>query len=211
MKFRILDLFLITTFIAGLFGAYANDLIIFRQLLFLACTTVFATLGCTWLSKHRLPTVNSAIAGGLGGIVFTTITLLSPLSFYTYSSRDFLTSSQLDTLRKLPFFELPLAPFLAMILGSAIGPLFYGHLKGNTSSTNQKQQMLSWCFLCAACLLMLFSMMDRLNFGASTRNWLYGVPLLLIIFVFHTISWVHNEYRERIVNDNAITGEPPSD
>ena len=209
MKFRLLDLFLTTTFIASLFGTYANDLIVFRQLLFLACTTVFATLGCMWLSKDRLPTVNGAIAGGMGGTIFSAIALFSPLPLYI-QSQEFLTSSQLDTLSKLPFFELPLAPFLAAILGSAIGPLLYGHLKGTASSANLNQRTLSWCFLGAACLLMLFSMMDRLNFTASTRNWLYGVPLMLAIFVIHTISWVHKEYRETIADDNAISTEATS-
>ena len=207
MRFRILDLFLVTTFIAALFGAYTNDLMIFRQALFFACTIVFATLGCFFLSMKRSPAVNGAIAGGVGGLVFTVICLLSPYSMYIRETQRFITSLDHATQKTIAVVELSLAPFLAAILGLAIGPLFYFYLKGNVSSENLGKQTLSWCFFGAAFLLMLFSMMDRLNFTASSRNWLYAVPFLLILLVVHTVQWVQKEYRGTIPAKTELDGE----
>ena len=207
MRFRILDLFLITTFIAAMFGAYANDLIIFRQALFLACTTAFATAGCFHLSKKRLSTTNGAIAGSIGGLAFTLMGLLSPFSFYIPSNQPFLTSTDLAAINTAAVIELAVAPFLATILGAALGPLFYFYLKGKTFE-NPRNQMLSWCFLAAACLLLLLSMKDRLDYSSSSRNWSYIVPILLMMFFVHTVHWVQKEHRKTIASETAKLNEP---
>jgi len=190
MRFRILDLILATAFIAGLLSAYSTDLIFFRQMLFLACTSVLATVGCLWFSKNRRPIRVGAIAGAAGGIAFTLITLFSPVSFYGAAGQFVSVSSPTEYATA----ELFLAPFMAMFLGAAIGPLVCFNLKGKTSPTNRLPHTLSWCFLGAACLLAFFSMKDRLEFGVSTRKWMYVVPLLLAIFVVHTTQWIQKEH-----------------
>ena len=194
MRFRILDLILATAFLAGLLSAYSTDLVFFRQMLFLACTTVFATLGCLCFSKSSNTIRTGAIAGALGGFTFTVIALFSPISFYMPEGQfpGVLRPTQYATA------ELFLAPFLAMFLGSAIGPLVYLHISSKASPANRIPLRLSWCFLGAACLLAFFSMKERLDFGVSTRKWMYVVPLLLTIFVVHTTQWIKKEHASSV-------------
>ena len=194
MRFRILDLILATAFLAGLLSAFSADLIFFRQMLFLACTTVCATIGCLFFPKKRSPIRVGAVAGAVGGLAFTTITLLSPFHFYVVDQEYLLMNS--PPIRYFPeaAIELILAPFFAMFLGAAIGPLFAFHLTSKPTPSNRLPHMLSWCFLGATVLLAFFSMRERLEFGVPTRKWIYLVPLVLTFFVFHTTQWIQREH-----------------
>ena len=191
MRFRILDLILATAFFAGLLRAYSIDLIFFRQMLFLACTTVLATVGCLCFSKNRSSIRVGAVAGAVGGLAFSTITLLAPFNFYLV---DHLSYS--PPIRYFPeaAIELILAPFLAMFLGAAIGPLFCFYLTSKPTPSNRVPHTLSWCFLGATVLLAFFSMRERLEFGVPTRRWMYLIPIVLTFFVVHTTQWIEREH-----------------
>lgn len=190
MRFRILDLILATAFLAGLLSAYSIDLIFFRQMLFLACTCVCATVGCLCFKNKRRPIRVGAVGGAMGGLAFTTITILAPVNFYLV---DHLSTS--PPIRYFPeaAIELIMAPFLAMFLGAAIGPLFCFYLTSKPTPSNRIPHLLSWCFLGATVMLAFVSMRERLEFGVPTRKWIYLVPLVLTLFVVHTTQWIRRE------------------
>ena len=209
MKFRIRDLFLITTLVALLFGTYQLDLVVFRQLLFLVLVVTGSYLGT------KLPRVGGH-AHGTCAIIALIFGGIYTLILVTFREQVFVGSS--FSTRQVPTFAEWLfvgscSTIIATALGGSLGPFLLSFsTKEPLPPAFRKDQKISASLMMAAILLIFFSMLDRISMGSFGRDWSGLIMSLVFIFMIFTGYWTWRldtlrEFRHR-ANGNGIPIHP---
>lgn len=184
MKFRILDLFVITTCVASLAGAFQTDLILFRQLLCLFVVGLFSALAVCLFDRPRFrPKILGAIGGIVGGLVYVGLAVL--LSRHIYVAEPFLNPDSFP-----PWMWESVAVLVTSVLfGATIGPLIALRFRNRSIPDEFKRAFwFSVVLFTGIFLLGIFAMFDRKNM--ESRDWLAVGLVIAIVFVIHTNDWL---------------------
>ena len=194
MRFRIVDLIILTTIVALLSAVFRMDLQFFRQLLCFVLIALFATAAA--LTTYRQPVVTQlkigAIGGLAGGIVYAVVTYWQVETIYPFDEIQVVRQSLVQDIQYYAWFsELLLALVSAILVGSAIGPLLVLRLHNMDLQPEISRSIrFSAILLLGALLLALFSMFDRLNLFGDSRDWSPLIFSVLVVFVIYTNSWL---------------------
>ena len=192
MRFRIFDLVMLTLYVAVIFGAFSNDITLFRQLLFLTLVGAGALIGHQLLPRWKRNILKSSIGGSLGTLVYVGLAFVFMRQFY--SSQDpFLIPPRVagSTWLSAWLLELSLGPMLGWMVGAALGPLLAHSFRSSPlPESYSKPRMVSWSICAVLIGLLVLTANDRVNASHATRNWMALLPVVLLIFCVHTIQWV---------------------
>ncbi|MDG1873031.1 MAG: hypothetical protein P8J27_03910 [Mariniblastus sp.] len=186
MKFRVLDLFSVTTYAAIAFAAFNHDLTTFRQLVFFALVSTVAVIANLLFEKKKWRILGGVLGGSMGGAIYLFISLLFRDQFYDASP----WSPQPNILFAQWFLEAKWVVFVAAGTGGAMGPLLTTHLNSLKLPPEAKRdRWISWAILGGISLLLFFKMNDRVSMIHGGRDWSAIIVLLTLSFMVHTIHW----------------------
>ena len=199
IKFKILDLFLLTALVALLAAVFRIDRTFFRQLLWFLLVSAGSILSML-LNRHAPQrAILSAIGGWLAGLLFA----IASFSFEPWLFDPINVS--------IPpwFVELPFSIGLAPIMGFAVGSLANIHLQGKEISSEFKRPVLfSWIMLGGLFLISLFAMFDRISTFGFVRDWSIVSAIVFTVFVLHTYQWHSNYERNQLGLDSNSNSDP---
>lgn len=184
INFRILDLFVVTTCVASLAGAFQTDLILFRQLLCLFIVALFSSAAVALFSHtNRKPRFLGSLGGVIGGLVYIVLAILFSNQFF--GAEPFLNPG--------PFprwmWECVPALVLSVLFGATIGPLIALRFRNCQIPDEFKRSFwFSVVLFTGIFLLGVFAMFDRRNM--QSRDWLAVGLVLTFVFVIHTNQWL---------------------
>lgn len=206
-KFRILDLIVLTTLVALLFGSFRQDLSFFRHLFCLALTALFSVFGVLLFSTPKKPAwLTGAIFGCFGGLVYLVVTYVfvgqvyeEQIPFHQFFVRDSLYLSWY----KESWVIVP----VSIVFGSAIGPLIQLRVQETKlPAPFARSFRISIGILSAMLLITVLRMFDRLvNFGAG-RDLTPLLLIALVVFVIYTNQWLVRFYQT--AEDGTVAVDP---
>ncbi|MEM7456325.1 MAG: hypothetical protein AAF456_18405 [Planctomycetota bacterium] len=189
MKFRILDLVIVTACIAVLFAVFPIDLTFFRQLLFLSLVAATSFLLCSLPRERPHITAKGAIGGAFATSIYGAVLVL----FFDQVTEQPVFEPEPGSLSAfLSSFlgELIVCTTLAPVFGAAIGPLLHSHRLTNELSDRQRTlRKWSWILFAATLILLFFMMLDRVQFAGLGRNWGSVAILVFAVFIVLTVGW----------------------
>lgn len=191
LKFRILDLIVLTALVALLFGSFREDLTFFRQLLCLEMAAVFSTLGVLLFARrYKSAGIVGAISGSLSGAIFVAATYL--LVGQVYEEQNHLHQSIVyDPLYATWYLESGVAWIASVGFGSVIGSLILLRIGGRRLPPDfLKPYRISVGILAVMLLIAILNLLDRFVSFGQGRDLTPLMLVALVAFVIYTHQWL---------------------